>query len=429
MLPHPTLISSPLSAVSDQALRIALYSHDTVGLGHTRRNLLIARALTSAYPNATVLMLTGAATSSQFAAPPRVDFLTLPSMTKGEGGAYESKSLELSLKQLVKLRSRAIWSALKAFKPDVFVVDNVPKGAVGELTRSLTKLRKKGRAKVVLGLRDILDAPKTVRKEWAKAQNEAAIAEFYDEVWVYGDPRVCDHALEYGFSRKTVAKLRYMGYFDGRARQGSFGLAEGTPLEPALEPVLEPAPEPDTVLCQVGGGEDGAALALAFAKTTLPEGARGVLVTGPYMPAEVKAELQALAEDNARLELLDFVAEPTELIGCATRVIAMGGYNTTTEVLSYGKPLLMVPRVWPRREQLERAERLCALGLLDYLHPDNLSPELLSRWLARDANYGCAHEHLDFGAMAHLPMAIAELLADEMIPTYNWAEEARHVAA
>lgn len=422
MLPHPTLISSPLSAVSDQALRIALYSHDTVGLGHTRRNLLIARALTSAYPNATVLMLTGASTSSQFAAPPRVDFLTLPSMTKGEGGAYESKSLELSLKQLVKLRSRAIWSALKAFKPDVFVVDNVPKGAVGELTRSLTRLRKKGRAKIVLGLRDILDAPKTVRKEWAKAQNEAAIAEFYDEVWVYGDPRVCDHALEYGFSRKTVAKLRYMGYFDGRARQGAFGLAEGSPLEPALESV------PDTVLCQVGGGEDGAALALAFAKTTLPEGARGVLVTGPYMPAEVKAELQALAEGNARLELLDFVAEPTELIRCATRVIAMGGYNTTTEVLSYGKPLLMVPRVWPRREQLERAERFAALGLLDYLHPEHLSPELLSRWLSREVAPACASEQLDFGALAHLPTALAELLTDAFVPGYSSLQGARHVA-
>ncbi len=153
-----------------------------------------------------------------------------------------------------------------------------------------------------------------------------------------------------------------------------------------------------------------------------------MLVTGPYMPAEVKAELQALAKDNARLELLDFVAEPTELISCATRVIAMGGYNTTTEVLSYGKPLLMVPRVWPRREQLERAERFAALGLLDYLHPEHLSPELLSRWLSREVAPACALAQLDFGALAHLPTALAELLTDEFIPGYSWSQEARHVA-
>lgn len=420
MLPQP-LMSSPLTPSSDRALRIALYSHDTVGLGHTRRNLLIAQALTQAYPNATVLMLTGAATSSQFTAPPRVDFLTLPSMTKGEGGAYEAKSLELSLKQLVKLRSRAIWSSLKAFKPDVFVVDNVPKGAVGELERSLKKLRKKGRTKVVLGLRDILDAPKAVRREWSKAENEAVIAAFYDEVWVYGDPRVCDHAREYGFSAETEAKLRYLGYFDGRARLGCVGHLEAPPE------AAEGAPK--TVLCQVGGGQDGAALALAFARAALPEGTRGVLVTGPYMPEEVRAELETLASQKPGLEVHAFVAEPTELLRRADRVIAMGGYNTTTEVLAYGKPLLMVPRVWPRREQLERAERFAALGLLDYLHPDHLAPELLSRWLARDVRHASALDELDFGAMAHLSVALADLLLDEVIPPYRWLPEARHVAA
>jgi predicted glycosyltransferase len=404
---------------SERPLHIALYSHDTVGLGHTRRNLLIAQALTHAYPNASVLMLTGAATSGRFQAPPRVDFLTLPAMTKGEDGDYESRALDVSLKQLVKLRSRAIWAALKAFKPDVFVVDNVPKGAVGELERALGKLRKKGRTRCVLGLRDVLDDPEAVRAQWAKAKNEAAIAAYFDEIWVYGDKNVCDQARDYGFSAKTAAKLRYVGYFDQRAR-----LAGQPPLAELPEGVR---PDGKLVLAQVGGGQDGALLARAFARTALPEGFYGVLVTGPYMPAALREELEGLVSQNPKLTLLTFVKEPTRLLAHADRVVAMGGYNTTFEVLSFGKPLLTVPRVRPRLEQFVRAARLRDLGLLDVLHPNDLTPEALAAWLGREVSPPDAHALLDFGAMSRLPDALADLVGACVIPAP--LPEAVHVAA
>ena len=35
----------------------------------------------------------------------------------------------------------------------------------------------------------------------------------------------------------------------------------------------------------------------------------------------------------------------------------MGGYNTFCEILSFGKPALLVPRTTPRLEQYLRAER------------------------------------------------------------------------
>ena len=55
----------------------------------------------------------------------------------------------------------------------------------------------------------------------------------------------------------------------------------------------------------------------------------------------------------------------------------MGGYNTTTELLTAGKPAVIVPRIEPRVEQLIRAERLQALGLLDMIHPQDLTPSRL----------------------------------------------------
>ena len=57
----------------------------------------------------------------------------------------------------------------------------------------------------------------------------------------------------------------------------------------------------------------------------------------------------------------------------------MGGYNTTTEVLASRKPALIVPRIEPRVEQLIRARRLASLGLVQMIHPHDLTPALMRR--------------------------------------------------
>jgi predicted glycosyltransferase len=370
-------------------LRIALYSHDTMGLGHTRRNLLIAKSFASALPHADVLMITGARESSSFAFPQRVDCLTLPSLHKGLDGNYQARSLNLALPHMIALRTSIIKAALDSFKPDVLIVDNVPRGAVRELEPILPELS--GRTRCVLGLRDVLDDPATVRVEWRRLGNEEAICDYYGAVWVYGDRKVYDPVKAYGFSPEVAAKVRYAGYFD------RCGTAAEAPAQPFA-------------LCLVGGGQDGARLAQAFAEARLPEGMSGVIVTGPFMPEEAKERLRQRASENPRLKLLDFVPEATALIGAAERVITMGGYNTVSEVLCYEKPALIVPRVRPRREQLVRAERLFELGLADLLHPDALSPDALGDWLRRPISFPGARRHIDFGGLARLPQLLDEVL-------------------
>ena len=147
---------------------------------------------------------------------------------------------------------------------------------------------------------------------------------------------------------------------------------------------LERLPLPtddELVLCVVGGGQDGAALAEAFVQAALPTHATGVLLTGPFMPAEVQKRLYAWAKHNPKLQIIDYIEEPTLLIERASRLIAMGGYNTTCEILSFHKPALIVPRVTPRLEQWIRAEHLQQRGLVDILHPEAISAEALSHWL------------------------------------------------
>jgi predicted glycosyltransferase len=122
--------------------RIALYSHDTMGLGHIRRNQLIAMALTAPPLNATVLLITGVREGGAFPMPGGIDSVILPAYRKGSDGAYSARSLAMSLPQLVGMRSALIDLTLQQFQPDIFVADNVPDGALGELMPALERLRR-----------------------------------------------------------------------------------------------------------------------------------------------------------------------------------------------------------------------------------------------------------------------------------------------
>jgi len=360
--------------------RVALYSHDTVGLGHLRRNMLIARTLADSPIGANVLTIAGAVEARLFPTPRGVDCLTLPALCKEEEGHYGSRSLDMSLGELAMVRGQTIRGAVEAFEPDVLIVDKVPLGAAGELLPALELLRTRPSVSCVLGLRDVLDEPAAVRVEWEKDGYEAAIRDHYDAVWVYGDQRIYDPIQEYGLSDRVAAKMRFTGYFD---RQ----VVAGPPDEAASALAKLPfriATDQRLVLCLLGGGQDGAKLAESFADVRFGKDTVGVLVTGPFMPAPIQAMLASAAERNPRLHVINFLAEPTHLLDRADRVIAMGGYNTVSELLSYGKNALVVPRVRPRREQLIRAERLRELGLLDVCHPQALSSRAIEQWLATD---------------------------------------------
>jgi len=274
-----------------------------------------------------------------------------------------------------------------------------------ELDPVLESLRARGRTRLVLGLRDVLDEPARLQREWARAQNQEAVRTYYDAVWVYGDPAVYDPVREYGFAPDVAAKVRYTGYLDQRAR-----------LEFGRRSVKDPVtalgwPGGRLALCLVGGGQDGAELAEAFVATDLPPDTNGLLVTGPCMPAGVRRRLvRSVASDPCR-RVVSFAHEPTRLVRRADRVVAMGGYNTVYEVLSFEKPALIVPRVTPRQEQLIRAQRLQALGLVDVLHPEALSAAALSTWLARErAPVRSAREHIDFNGLSRVPQLLEELL-------------------
>jgi predicted glycosyltransferase len=319
----------------------------------------------------------------------------------------------MSLQELIVMRGNLIRTALESFQPDVFIVDNVPRGAVRELDPALQALRQSGRTQCVLGLRDILDTPAVVKREWGTAANYDAIRQYFDQIWVFGDPAVYDPVAEYSFPADIAPKVRYAGYLDQRARLNLDDVSKQDPLA-GLN-----LPDGKLALCMVGGGQDGSRVAEAFAQADLPHSTNGVVVTGPFMPEETQNRLRGFAESNPRLRILDFIQEPGFLMQRADSVVAMGGYNTVCEVLSHNKRALIVPRVRPREEQHIRARRLSDLGKIDMLHPDCLSPARLSVWLADKQAKPSSDFTIDQNGLERLP----RLLDDLLTPTVAWSTD------
>lgn len=386
------------------ALRVAFYSHDTQGLGHIRRNLAIAAAFAQMADPPTSLLVSGAPVAGGFTPPPGADLLVLPAVGKDGSGSYRARRLDLSLDRIIRLRAQTIRAALSDFAPDVFIVDKTPAGLHDELRPTLSALRRQG-ARLVLGLRDILDEPETTRREWIAAGNTHVIREFYHTVWVYGDPRVYNPVKEYGLPEAVASKVRFTGYLDR---------AQFPTPQSGFDPALLPPPGVRLALCMVGGGQDGERLAHSFAQAELPANTAGILITGPYMPQAAAARLADAARPG--LQVMDFLPNPELLLPHADAVIAMGGYNTVSEILAHRKQALIVPRVAPRREQWLRARRLCSLGAVEMMEPGQVSPEGVGGWLANALDRPRAIEHnIDLNGLQRLPKMLADLASTRSI--------------
>ena len=252
--PHGTW---PLLADNCPGRRVALYSHDTKGLGHIRRNSLIAAALVDSCPDLQVVLLTGAPEATALPLPSRTFVVTVPALAKGLDGSYRARSLPLPLDTVIRMRARMLQEALHEFAPDLLIVDKVPLGVEGELETALAHVRAAFGTRTVLGLRDVLDEPSTAMREWDAVRATEVVAESYDQVWVYADPNVYDPAVEYRWPPGVRAKVSYTGYL-ARGRSRLLGLEAGhTRLDPAGPYILG----------LVGGGQDGAALSRTFVRS------------------------------------------------------------------------------------------------------------------------------------------------------------------
>jgi predicted glycosyltransferase len=325
--------------------KVLIYSHDSFGLGHLRRCRTIAHSLVDSYKGLSVLIVSGSPMISQYDFKARVNFICIPGVVKLRNGDYTSLGLHVDIDQTLAIRSSIIQHAAEIFSPDIFIVDKEPLGLRGEVEHTLKLLKLRG-TRNILGLRDVMDDAEALHDEWERKKVVPALENIYDEIWVYGSKSIANPIQGIEITRKTRKKMHYLGYLKRELPNNGFMPANLT--------------EKSYILVTTGGGGDGEMLVdwvvRAYEQAGEDELLPGVVVMGPFMSKTAQRQFRTRIRKIPALQAKTFDSHIEVLIANAAGVVAMGGYNTFCEILSYDKKAIVIPRETPRLEQRIRAD-------------------------------------------------------------------------
>jgi predicted glycosyltransferase len=383
--------------------KVLLYSHDTYGLGHLRRNLAIARHLLSQPGAPQVVLASGSPVLNQVDRPERLICAQLPPVTKTGPEQYRPLEPGVPMSVVTRARTAVLSDIVLRWEPDVLLVDHSPHGVKGELLGVFDLIRSRHLAtRLVLGLRDILDEPASVRRTWADQGVYGTLRDTYDQVVVYGEREVFDVVEAYAIPEPLASGVEFCGYVTSEAT---------SPPRPALEDGY--------LLGTVGGGGDGVEVLLATLGAAQRLGAPAVLCAGPLMNAADRQVLAAAVADHARsgleVRLLDHVQDLPGLAREARCVVTRGGYNTLCELLAISVPVVVVPRAWPRQEQLLRARAFAERGLVHMVEPDggDLGQEVTRAVNAATTTPGARRRPLDLQGAQRVVDALSRVAAGQ----------------
>ncbi len=353
--------------------KVLIYSHDSFGLGHLRRCRAIANALVDTFKGMSVMIISGSPMISQFDFRSRVSFITVPGVVKLRSGDYTALGLHVDLNETLAMRASIIQHTAEAFAPDIFIVDKEPLGLRGEIEYTLRWLRMKGCLNV-LGLRDVMDDSEALQSEWQRKEAIPAVENLYHEIWVYGTKATGNPIEGIELRPETLRQMHYLGYLK-RDVPDSVRLPERYSKTPYI-------------LITPGGGGDGEILVdwvlRAYESEANGRLMHGVVIAGPFMKTKIQLDFKSRIAKIPRLSFEIFTNRIEILMKNAEGIVAMGGYNTFCEILSFDRRALLVPRETPRLEQKIRSDFAEDYGLASVLYHENSdNTELMSEALLR----------------------------------------------
>jgi predicted glycosyltransferase len=356
-------------------LRIAIYSQDGFGLGHMQRTCSIAWEIYRLRADASILTFSDSQLGQFFPVSPHHDYIKLPSIAKVSAGNWKATHLSMTFPEILHLRKQLISHVLLNYAPDIFLVDHMPHGAMGELLPALEAMKhSRIHTQVILGLRDILDSPDVTIERWKVEGAYDVLEHYYSRILVFGMQSVYDVAEQYQIPEAQAKKIRYCGYVT------NLTTASNADLVRARYMANQPS-DARLIVVMAGGGADAYPM-----MSTLIDALPGVLqdqpcvlavVTGPFMPADLIEDLTRRAA-GLPIHMMESVKDSLSYIAAADLVISMAGYNTTVEILRMKTPAILIPRAGPSAEQRTRARLFSKRRWVDMIDPDDLTAEILS---------------------------------------------------
>ena len=139
----------------EETPRIVLYSSDLIDFEQIKRNLLIAKNFSKSDLKPNILVLTGAQNIPEYLKLEGIDCITLPKIVIDNDKSIINSNLNFIVGQIIELRRQIIFTTIKQFNPEIFLVDSIPLGVGNELDITLDYLRKKNDVYCILGIPDV----------------------------------------------------------------------------------------------------------------------------------------------------------------------------------------------------------------------------------------------------------------------------------
>ncbi len=362
-----------------ESLRIAIYSQDGFGLGHMQRTCSIAWEIYRLRPEASILTFSDSQLGQFFPISPHHDYIKLPSIAKDSPGNWQATHLSMSFPEILHLRKQLISNVLLNYAPDIFLVDHMPHGAMGELLPALEVIKhSRIHTQVVLGLRDILDSPEVTINRWQVEGAYDVIERYYARILVFGMQDVYDVVEKYQIPEGDARKVFYCGYVTNLAT------ASNAP-ELRARYLADKSADARLIVVMAGGGADAypmmSTLIDALPKVLEDQPCFVAVITGPFMPAELIGDLNRRAT-QLPIHMMESVNDSLSYISAADLVIAMAGYNTSVEILRMKKSAILIPRAGPSAEQRTRAKLFADKHWVNMIDPDELTPDNLAQQIS-----------------------------------------------
>jgi predicted glycosyltransferase len=362
-----------------ESLRIAIYSQDGFGLGHMQRTCSIAWEIYRLRPEASILTFSDSQLGQFFPISPHHDYIKLPSIAKDSPGNWQATHLSMSFPEILHLRKQLISNVLLNYTPDIFLVDHMPHGAMGELLPALEAIKhSRIHTQVVLGLRDILDSPEVTVNRWKIEGAYEVIERYYARILVFGMQDVYDVIEKYQLPEGDARKVFYCGYVTNLANASDAQNIRARYL-------ADKSNNTKLIVVMAGGGADAysmmSMLIDALPKVLEDQPCILAVITGPFMPAELIGDLSRRAT-QLPIQMMESVNDSLSYISAADLVIAMAGYNTSVEILRMKKPAILIPRAGPSAEQRTRASLFADKHWVDMIDPDELTPDNLAQQIS-----------------------------------------------
>jgi len=332
--------------------RVFFYVQHLLGIGHSMRAALIARAMTEIGLDVT---LVNGGEATEIDNPGSVDFVQLP----------PARAADASFSSIVddqgnpiddtwKSRRRtALLDAFKQSQADATLIETFPFGRWPfrfEILPLIDTARKSGA--VLCSIRDIL-VPKANPER--NRQIATLTQEQFDGVLVHGDRNLVPLDDTFIYAADIEAKTFYTGY-----------------VAPPPEPSNSEAK--DRIIVSAGGGGTGEILIAAALELVADISALGLqwhFLTGPNAPPSITARLQATSGIISEPVRRDFRA----LLAGAALSVSQAGYNTVLDVLVSQTRNVLVPfSRFGQTEQAMRANLLADKGMTITIDEQTLSP-------------------------------------------------------